>query len=1122
MENINNYTVIQSLKILNDNISLWLCENSTGAYFEILTIAKYEKYERTLQRLKQSEIKPLINETIDGIQSIIEIGFDNENDYHFIVYEHLEYYCDLMSNQAFASVLHIIEITKALDYLKKGNHTNYFITPENIFINTNGQAKLKYVGLFELFKKEDLLNPLFLAPNVQKWLSDNKQNRPNHQDDIYSLIKSFEFLLRNTEHKNAIQILEKSLCKKRIERFGKYHELLELLESLPKSKNYTSRETIKVMTNTVQEKFQPILEEMNEQVWLLVEDRLSKGKEQITGRFTTKNWNGRFFLDDKNHLFIPFKEEYNSFSNRVKNDSNSFLADFDFNFNHFGEFDCRPFFKEKFDTRNQLAELSKSKKDWVKQWKTLPEKEKEYIEEKAFKTKFHTAEDVNGNVRFHLQNIAKGGWKKIKNLKREEVILYIDDQRIGKILNYSSQNKTLTLKDIKCNIDEIPKEGELIEDVQQETSQYKKQVEACQKFEKSDVVNPELCSILATPNTAIPNTTRLYEEDYENFKDKVFNFYLKNDESQMSAVLEALNQKPVYLIQGPPGTGKTTVIIELIQQLIEHQRDVKILVVSQSNMAVDNVLEKLDKINQEIKKNGQNHLGFMRLASQFTIAKDNVSKQIVPHTFEAKLKNWAVKTKEKSTQFLTQQFTQQTKQKDLISFYDFYVRLNKKTDWEDFQSRLRISSNYLKRIFEYANDFQMAKSIFNKKLGADFTALQTLQKDWFSFLDNITVEDENDKNRKKSMLNNGSTEIDFLTAMMQDLNVIGATCIHIASSQYSRVNFKFDYIIMDESSKASPAETLVPINMAKNIILIGDHKQLPPVVTRENAVKKKVKQDLDDNGLDFDKTFSVSLFEQLIKAFEADENKEQFIRMLDIQYRMPKQIGSLISKYFYDGKLKNPSIKLLPDYEADKKHNLLLKKDTSILFLSTSNRKNPQDNGDKHKRQNKCNVETIQELLTQLNEQYTDNLQKEKPFTIGIIAGYRGQVELLQKSINISEYSNFVQTTTDEDGIETKTSLIEINTVDKFQGAERDIIIYDVVRSSIGQSNIGFLDDYRRINVAFSRVKRLLFVVGDSEYLIKRATLNPQSKFKDFKLQQIAQELNEQGLIINNLKEILR
>ncbi|NHW59411.1 hypothetical protein HA378_30070, partial [Escherichia coli] len=90
-------------------------------------------------------------------------------------------------------------------------------------------------------------------------------------------------------------------------------------------------------------------------------------------------------------------------------------------------------------------------------------------------------------------------WVRLKELKNEGVILFIDDQKIGKILDFHPKENFITIKDAFCNIDEISESGELIEDVRQETSPFKKQVEACKKFEKTDVVNPALCSILATP-----------------------------------------------------------------------------------------------------------------------------------------------------------------------------------------------------------------------------------------------------------------------------------------------------------------------------------------------------------------------------------------------------------------------------------------------------------------------------------------------------------------------------------------------------------------------------------------------------------------------------------------------
>jgi superfamily I DNA and/or RNA helicase len=443
---------------------------------------------------------------------------------------------------------------------------------------------------------------------------------------------------------------------------------------------------------------------------------------------------------------------------------------------------------------------------------------------------------------------------------------------------------------------------------------------------------------------------------------------------------------------------------------------------------------------------------------------------------------------------------------------------------------LRWQNNYIKGLFENANSIKEADNIFNEKLGKNFQQLKRIQKDWFAFLSNADT-DEGDK--KKSMLNDGSVEIDLRTAFVKSVNVIGATCIHIASSQYSKINFRFDYVIMDESSKATPAENLVPINMGQNIILIGDHKQLPPVITREDAVKQKVRDKLDDNGLDIEKEFGESLFEKLILEFEANPNLQRNIKMLDIQYRMPRQIGNLISRFFYDEKLKNPDTKLLAEFDTEKSHGLTFREpnvsifDTaenrhievpnSVIFISTSNQENPNDNNNKFNRKNTANQRAIKEILEQLDHHYPDNLSRKEPFTIGIIAGYRGQVNSLQDGIDLLQYKNFVMS--NEDG--KREPLIEINTVDKFQGAERDIIIYDIVKSSKGSSSIGFLDDYRRINVAFSRVKRLLIVVGDSEYILKRATLNPSGKFKEFKLKEIVTELDRQGVIVHRCNEII-
>jgi superfamily I DNA and/or RNA helicase len=1080
---------------LGKGIVLWECEKDGNSY-EVLYIPLDKKYEKILKRILQYEIKPLINRDITGIQKVSDTSLLENGDV-LIVYESIS---DTSKDKPLETMRNI---AIGLSELKlKENRQNFVISPKNI-----KKGKLQFIGLFDFFVKVDLLDKEYLAPNVKEWLEDAKKEKPqpNFQDDIYSLVKSFETELNE-------EILQKGLATERTKRFNKYSDLIDLLNGIC----LQYRKNLKVLTkDTPKEEFLQILEEMNKYCELCIE--LKKGEqEQIAVKFRTENWQGIFYVDDgrkyiaRNYVFIPVQKCIQR--RNFKTDLNWFEADFSFSLDKDSTFNSLTYFTEKFESINQLALLSKTKEETVEKWKTMPKIEKEFIEENALCIKYEGVKFKGTNAIFSLTSDSNN-WETIKEHKKEETLLYayyvtcdeIVEIKVGKIGEFRPTNKKLFIKDILCKEYEIAEKGELIEDIRQKVNQFKKQLKACQKFSKRIVVNPDICSILATPdNATIPSGKTLTYMDYEAFKEKVFNKNLLTDETQLKAVFEAISYKPIYLIQGPPGTGKTTVIVECIRQIIEREPNAKILVTSQSNLAVDNVLEKLVEISQ----NEEQNFKFMRLASESEGRDMNVTESIKPHTYEEKLKKWVNETIEENEKIMFSKFNKQENNKVLV---DFYKATRNIEDINKFKEKLyKQPNNYIKEKFENSKTMISIRETFENIFGKEYLKLKDIQGEWYAFLNNT-----NTKN-KKSKLNYGIEEIDFLTAMMTEMSIIGATCIHIANSKYEKINFKFDYVIMDESSKASPAETLVPVNMGRNIILIGDHKQLPPVVTREEAVKQKVKDELEDNGLDVEKEFGESLFEKLITAFETDESKQKHIKMLNVQYRMPKQIGSLISKFFYDGKLENPDEEIISDFDENKKHGLKLKKDTSIVFLSTSDRENPNDNGNKFKRENECNMKYIKEILEKLNELYADNLQKNKPFTIGIIAGYRGQVELLRKNIRTEQYSNFVQI--DENN--NKNYLIEINTVDKFQGAERDIIIYDIVRSDKGQSNIGFLDDYRRINVAFSRVKRLLVVVGDSEYLIKRATLNPGGKFTEFKLQQIAKELQEQGLVFNNFEEI--
>jgi len=1082
MQDFNGYVPVAKLQELGKGLILWKCEKD-GTSYEVLQIPYGKEYH--VNRIWQNEIKPLINKEITGIQKIVD-GGELENEDVFIVYEE----CVNGSSQKPLEIMK--NIATGLNELKIENSEKFIISPDSI------KNKLKFIGLFGLFKKLDLLDKKYLSPNVNKWLEDDKKTPPNFQDDIYSLVKSFENDLKEANHDDANEILKRGLAEERTDRFNKYSDIIDLLDNICRKKLKI------VIKDAPTEEFLQILDEMNKHCELNIEHKKSE-KEQITVRFYTNNWQGIFFVDDS-YVFLPVQNCYRR--REFKTGLNWFPADFSFSLHEKSNFPSLDYFTEKFENINQLASLNKTKKLTVDKWQTMPEKEKEFIEENAFCVEYKDVEFRKTNAVFSLTgDLNDKTWETMKKYKSEGTPLYAPTPypppeeiiKVGKIGEFHSTDKKLVIKDILCNEEDIMKKGKLEENIHQKISQFKKQMKACQCFLKQAVVNPVLCSILANPDTSgIWNDKKLDEEDREKFEKEVFNEKLLTDETQLEAVLEAISYKPLYLIQGPPGTGKTTVIVECIRQIIKRKPNAKILITSQSNLAVDNVLEKIAETNQNLK--------FMRLASESEDREMNVLDTIKPHTYEAKLKKWVKETVEKHEKYIASNFITQENNKILVEFYTAVQEIsgtNEAEVYSKFKDKLnKQPNNYIKKLFENSKTMKNVKKTFESVLGEEYLKLKDIGREWTAFLSNTT-----NKNKElQSKLNNGSEEINFLTAMVIDMSIIGATCIHIASSKY-KMDFKFDYVIMDESSKASPAETLVPINMGENIILIGDHKQLPPIVTREEAVKQKVKKELDDNGLDIEKEFGESLFEKLITAFEEDESKQKYIKMLNIQYRMPKQIGSLISKFFYDGKLKNPANEVIPDFDEKHGHGLKLKKDTSIVFLSTSKREKPYDNGNKYKRENECNMKYIKEILKKLDELYANNSQKKEPFTIGIIAGYRGQVELLRRNIDVRQYKNCI---------------VEINTVDQFQGAERDIIIYDIVRSDSSASNIGFLDDDRRINVAFSRAKRLLIVVGDSEYIIEKATPNPGAEgiFKKFKLKEIAKYLKEEGLVFNSLEEV--
>ena len=263
-------------------------------------------------------------------------------------------------------------------------------------------------------------------------------------------------------------------------------------------------------------------------------------------------------------------------------------------------------------------------------------------------------------------------------------------------------------------------------------------------------------------------------------------------------------------------------------------------------------------------------------------------------------------------------------------------------------------------------------------------------------------------------------------------DVILATNSSSALESIARV--KFDVAIIDEASQATIPSVLIPIAKAHRFILAGDHKQLPPTI-------------ISDRAGDLSKT----LFEELIRMYPFKS------QLLNIQYRMNRLLMKFPNEEFYNNGLKSDSsvdsinVKDILDSGNDEE---------ALLFIDTSD---VDDNHERHLKDSKSIVNEIEaEIAVRIaNDYLSDGVNED---AIGIISPYADQVKMIQDM-----------------------TPVEVKTVDGFQGREKEIIIISTVRSN-EHGNIGFLSDLRRLNVAITRAKRKLIIIGNKDTLIHNPT----------------------------------
>ena len=286
----------------------------------------------------------------------------------------------------------------------------------------------------------------------------------------------------------------------------------------------------------------------------------------------------------------------------------------------------------------------------------------------------------------------------------------------------------------------------------------------------------------------------------------------------------------------------------------------------------------------------------------------------------------------------------------------------------------------------------------------------------------------------------------------------------------------FDYAIIDEAAQALEVSTWMPILMSKKVVQAGDHKQLPPTIKCKEA---------ESNGL------GVTLFDKLMHICEK-EKKEHLITLQQVQYRMNSKIMKISSEFMYGDKLladksvADGNLALLQNSEEKDVAGGDFIGDLTVplLMIDTLGGRVGESQADNLTNTKKnlmggmSKFNKGEALITRLIFEEQTKLHGIPSESIGVITPYSAQVELI---------SNMLRSTINTEG--DKEPIIEVSTVDGFQGREKEVIILSLVRSN-PQGNIGFLKDRRRLNVAITRAKKQLVLVGDSKTISGDEFLN--------------------------------